>query len=104
MLSKRWRNFSRNGLKIEKEANLTVVDYLDVILNLKTNSHKPYMKPNHVPLYVHSQSNHPLSVLANIFLGVSMTDSASCPPGKLIFNTTVPPSQQLSLMPATTSN
>ena len=35
MLSKRWRNFSRNGLKIEIEANLTVVDYLDVIHNIE---------------------------------------------------------------------
>ena len=38
--------FRENGLKITVEANKKVVDYLDVTLDLNTNSHKPYMKPN----------------------------------------------------------
>ena len=93
MLSKRWRNFSRNGLKIEIEANLTVVDYLDVTLNLLENTHKPYMKPNDVPLYVHSQSNHPRSVLKNI--PRSINDRLSkLSSSEEIFDAAVPPYQQ----------
>ena len=42
--------FNRNGLKIEIEANLTVVDYLDVTLNLKTNSHKVYETERRTPV------------------------------------------------------
>ena len=85
--------FKKNGLKIEIEANLTVVDYLDVTLNLLENTHKPYMKPNDVPLYVHSQSNHPRSVLKNI--PRSINDRLSkLSSSEEIFNTAVPPYQQ----------
>ena len=85
--------FKKNGLKIEIEANLTVVDYLDVTLNLLENTHKPYMKPNDVPLYVHSQSNHPRSVLKNI--PRSINDRLSkLSSREEIFNTTTPPYQQ----------
>ena len=80
-------------MKIEIEANLTVVDYLEVTLNLMTNSHKPYMKPNNVPLYVHSQSNHPHSVLKNI--PRSINDRLSkLSSSEEIFDAAVPPYQQ----------
>ena len=35
-------------------------------MNLKTGEHKPYMKPNDTPLYVHKQSNHPPNIIKNI--------------------------------------
>ena len=35
-------------------------------LNLMSGLHQPYCKPNTKPLYVHSQSNHPQSILKNI--------------------------------------
>ena len=35
-------------------------------MNLKTREHKPYMKPNNTPLYVHKQSNHSPNITKNI--------------------------------------
>ena len=63
--------FEENGLQIAAEANLTVVDFLDVTLDLKSDSYKPYMKPNDLPLYVHRDSNHPSTVTKSIPSGVN---------------------------------
>ena len=61
-----------NGLKIPgAEANRIEVDFLDVTLNLATESHKPYHKPGDNIKYVHVDSNHPPSTLKNIPLGVN---------------------------------
>ena len=58
--------FKDHGLTVTIKANLKVVDYLDVTLDLMTGIHRPYIKPNTKPLYVHSKSNHPKSILQNI--------------------------------------
>jgi hypothetical protein len=58
--------FKEEGLKITTEGNITVVDYLDVVLDLKNNSYKPFTKVNANTKYVSLQSNHPPVVLANI--------------------------------------
>ena len=58
--------FNDHGLKVTINANLKVVDYLDITLDLMTGLHRPFVKPNTKPLYVHSQSNHPKSILKNI--------------------------------------
>ena len=58
--------FGDHGLSVTIKANLKVVDYLDVTLDLMTGLHRPYIKPNTKPLYVHSKSNHPQSILKNI--------------------------------------
>ena len=58
--------FKDNGFNITIEANVKSVNFLDVNLNLETNTYKPYMKPNDSPVYVHAQSNHPPSILQNI--------------------------------------
>ena len=55
--------FQQEGLQITIEVNLTVVDFLDIYLDLGNNKYYPYRKPNDTPLYVHSQSNHPQSIL-----------------------------------------
>ena len=44
--------FKKNGLKITIEANKTI-DYLDVMLNLQTGTHQPYLKPGNTPLYIY---------------------------------------------------
>ena len=54
--------YASYGLKLEVKVNLTVVDYLDITLDLNTGLHAPYMKPNDVKNYVHSMSNHPQNV------------------------------------------
>jgi hypothetical protein len=58
--------FSEYGLGTTAEANITVVDFLDVTFNLKDETFKPYCKPNNVPQYVNKSSNHPPTVLRNI--------------------------------------
>ena len=58
--------FSENGLKVTVDANKKVVQFLDVELNLKNESYKPFLKPNDNPLYVNINSNHPQSVTKNI--------------------------------------
>ena len=59
--------FKFHGLKIEFEKlGKTLVNFLDVTLDLETETFKPYRKPNDRPLYVHSLSNHPPSVIKAI--------------------------------------
>ena len=58
--------FRENDLKITIEANVTVVNFLDVTLDLKSGKHWPYSKPGNVPSYVHVKSNHPPIILRNI--------------------------------------
>ena len=58
--------FCENGLKITIEANKTIVNFLDVTLDLQSGKHYPFIKEGNVPLYVHKKSNHPPSILKNI--------------------------------------
>ena len=54
------------GLKLEIKANLSVVVYLDITLDLNTGLHSPFTKPNDVKNYVHKMSNHRPAVIKNI--------------------------------------
>ena len=63
---KLYKLFQEEGLKITTEVNTTGVDYLDVVMDLKNNSYKPFTKPNANTKYVSLQSNHPPAILANI--------------------------------------
>jgi len=58
--------FTRHNLRVTIEANKKSADFLDINLDLRTGYHKPFMKTNNIPLYVHSQSNHPPAILKNI--------------------------------------
>ena len=58
--------FGKYGLKITVEANVKTADYLDITLNLTTEEYYPYMKVGNAPLYVHSESNHPCTILKNL--------------------------------------
>ena len=58
--------FQKEGLKITSEGNLEVVDYLDVVLDLRDNSFKPFTKTNANTMYVSPMSSHPPSIIANI--------------------------------------
>ncbi|KAJ8037403.1 hypothetical protein HOLleu_18211 [Holothuria leucospilota] len=57
--------FTNNKLKIEIGTNKKIVNFLDITLDLRTSTYKPYVKPN-IPLYVHKQSNHPPLIIKNI--------------------------------------
>ena len=63
--------FNTYGLKITIEANKKIVNFLDVTLNLSTGKYQPYSKPNNIPLYVHSKSNHPPGIFRNIPLSLN---------------------------------
>lgn len=58
--------FKDEGLKITVDLCDTHVDYLDVTLNIEDMSYKPYKKPNDTPLYVSTQSDHPMNIIKNI--------------------------------------
>ena len=65
------RIFEQNGLSITIDANLKIVNFLDITLDLSTGAYKPYMKENDHPVYVNMKSNHPQLVLKNIPMGVN---------------------------------
>ena len=54
--------FLKHNLKITIEANIIQTDFLDITLNLKTEKHWPFRKPNDQQLYININSNHPLSI------------------------------------------
>ena len=58
--------FRDNDLKITVEANTTKVNFLDVTLDLISGKYYPYTKEGNIPLYVHTKSNHPPTILKNI--------------------------------------
>ena len=58
--------FNDEGLKITIEANVKVVDFLDITLDINRDIFKPYMKPNNIPLYIHKEGSHPPSILKNV--------------------------------------
>ena len=63
--------YEDNGLKVTGEANLKIVNFLDVTLNLTTGTHRVYVKPNTTLLYINILSNHPPTILKNIPLEVN---------------------------------
>ena len=60
------RVFKDIGFSLEIETNLKEVDFLDVSLNLRNGTYRPYKKPNDGLLYIHSLSNHPPNVIKQI--------------------------------------
>ena len=85
--------FSAYNLKVTIEANLKVVNFLDITLDLEREIYMPYMKENHTPVYVDVQSNHPPLVLKNIPLGVNRRLS-KLSANKEIFDKACPPYQE----------
>ena len=59
------------GLEITHEKNLTKINFLDVTFDLSRETSEQYRKPNDYPQYVHTDSNHPRSVLKNIPFAVN---------------------------------
>ena len=58
--------FKDEGLSITIDTNLIETDFLDVSFNLNTGKYFPFKKPNNAPLYIHSKSNHPPSVIKQL--------------------------------------
>ena len=85
--------FSDNNLRVTIEANLKIVNFLDVTFDLERDLFMPYMKENHTPVYVHSQSNHPPLILKNIPEGVNRRLS-KISASKDVFDRACPPYQE----------
>ena len=58
--------FKDIGFSLEIETNLKEVDFIDVSLNLRNGTYRPYKKPNDLLLYIHSLSHHPPNVIKEI--------------------------------------
>ena len=63
--------FRKRNLEITIEANKKRVEFLDVYFDLEKDEYGPFRKPGDNPIYVHSGSNHPKSVLENIPMGIN---------------------------------
>ena len=59
------------GFKVTSKANLKVVNFLDVTLDLGNDRFFPYLKPGDRPKYVNAKSNLPPTILKNIPLAVN---------------------------------
>ena len=47
------------------------MNFLDITLDLKNQTYKPYIKPGNTILYVNKDSNHPPSILKNIPMSIN---------------------------------
>ena len=58
-------------LKLPLKQIYLKVNFLDVNLDLRSNSFHPYRKPNDKPLYINSKSNHPPHVIKNLPIAIN---------------------------------
>ena len=65
------KSFQELGLRITIQANLKIVNFLDVTFNLCNGKYYPYRKPNDKPLYINRLSNHPPSILRQLPASIS---------------------------------
>jgi hypothetical protein len=60
------KTFKDIGFDIEIIINMKAVDFLDVTLDLISETYRPYKKPNDRLQYVHVSSNHPACILRQL--------------------------------------
>ena len=63
--------FKDYGLNIRTEANLHIVNYLDVTFDLRKGTYLPYRKPDNPPVHINSCSNHPPTVIKQLPKSIS---------------------------------
>ena len=81
------------GLNITLEFGLKQVDYLDATMNLTTDVYKPYRKPNDKPVYINKESNHPPSIIRELFkMVVKRLNNLSS--NEQVFKEAIPPYQE----------
>ena len=62
--------FKEHKLQVVMEANSKMVNYLDVNLDLRDGSFRPYLNPGSIISYVSTLSNHPPNILKSIPEGI----------------------------------
>ena len=65
------KTFSEMGFKIEIKTQMKIVNFLDLTLNLERGTYATFRKEGAPPVYVHTSSNHPPSILKQIPKGVN---------------------------------
>ena len=65
------KDFEEFDLNITATANLKIVNFLDVTLNLSTGKFQPYKKQNDDTLYINKESNHPPTIIKQILISIS---------------------------------
>ena len=85
--------FKSFNLKIEVTFGMKSTDFLDIILDLSTDSYRPHMKDNNKPVYIHSKSNHPPNIKRQLPVNIAkrISDLSS---NELIFHREKLPYQQ----------
>jgi hypothetical protein len=85
---------SDHNLKLTIEANKKCINYLDITLDLRSASYKPYMKPGNTPQYVNRESNHQPSILRSIAQAIynRLSNISSDKPS---FDSAIPPYQEV---------
>ena len=68
------KTFKENKLDIVIKCNMKLVNCLDATLNLNNSNYKPHHKPDNEILYIHKNSNHPLSILNQIPTSIEKID------------------------------
>ena len=58
--------FKKNDMKIETIVHKKAVEFLDIKMCLETGTTRPYKKPTDTLSYVHTSSNHPISVIRSV--------------------------------------
>ena len=66
--------FKEIGFKIDFEANLKIVNFLDMTFNLINGSSKSYQKSNDTLLYINKNSNHTPQIIKKNCQKQSTTD------------------------------
>ena len=64
---------------ITAEVNHQLANFLDITLNLRKKSYRPYRKPNNDPLYINRHSNHSPSIIKQLPAWISKRISSILP-------------------------
>ena len=63
--------FEELNLRITIQCNIKVVNFLDITLDLNSNTYIPYKKPNDQPIYINKASNHPPNIIKQLPISIS---------------------------------
>ena len=66
------RLFKECDQEITAESSQQIVNYLDVALNLKDGTFRPYNKPDDQIQYMHTKSNHSLNNIKHILASIEI--------------------------------
>ena len=58
--------FKSEGVSITIDTDLIETDFLDISFSLEMEKRFPYRKPRNTLLYIHSESNHPPSIIKQL--------------------------------------